>query len=318
MKIVVLDGYAVNPGDLSWDEFEKLGELVVYDRTTLSKIVERIGDAEAVFTNKTPFTKDIFAKCPDLKFVGVLATGYNVVDVAAAREAGVTVCNVPAYSTRSVAQMVFALLLEACHHVGMHSQEVKNGRWQRCKDYCFWDYPLIELSGKTMGVIGMGNIGSETAKLAQAFHMNVLAYTPHPKPSLESETLRFADLDEVLADSDVLSLHCPLNERTKGLINREKFEKVKRGVIFINTARGGLIVERDLVTALDEGRVSIAALDVLSEEPPKDGNLLIAHPHVIVTPHIAWAPMEARKRLMAVSAENLGRFIMGDPINVVS
>ncbi len=319
MKIVVLDGYTENPGDLSWEELGKLGELTVYDRTTDSSlIVERIGDAEAVYTNKTPITAETIRKCTALKFIGVLATGYNVVDVACAKEAGIVVANIPTYGTAAVAQYTIALLLELCHHIGEHSRCVKRGDWTNNQDWCFWNYPLIELDGKTMGIIGFGKIGRRTAALAQALGMKVLAYDEYHLEGVESDTCRYASLDELLACSDVISLHCPLFPSTKGIINHETISRMKDGVLIINDSRGPLIVEEDLRAALDSGKVAGAALDVVSTEPIMADNPLLGAENCIITPHIAWAPKESRQRLMDIAVENLRAFQAGTPVNVVN
>jgi len=318
MKIVVLDGYTLNPGDLSWGELEKLGELTVYDRTPEDKILERIGDAEIVYTNKTPLTREIFNKAPNIKWVGVLATGYNVVDVEAAKEKGIPVTNVPTYGTAAVAQMVFALLLEICHHVWEHNEAVKSGEWTRSKDFCFWKYPLIELAGKTMGIIGYGRIGQATGKIAQAMGMKVLAYDQYENKALESETMKYVSLDELLRESDVISLHCPLFESTRGIINKESIARMKDGVIIINTSRGPLIVEEDLAEALNSGKVYAAAVDVVSTEPIREGNPLLKAKNIIITPHIAWAPKESRQRLMDIAVNNLKSYLDGNPVNVVN
>lgn len=318
MKIVVLDGYTENPGDLSWDGLKKLGEVIIYDRTPADKIVERIGDAEAVYTNKTPITKETLDACPSVKFIGVLATGYNVVDVAAAKEKGIPVCNVPTYGTAAVGQYAIALLLEICHHVGDHSNAVKKGDWENCIDWCFWNYPLIELDGKTMGIIGLGKIGYRCAQAAMALGMKVVAFDEYPNKALESDSLKYVSLDELLAQSDVISLHCPLFDSNKGIICKKNIDKMKDGVIIINTSRGPLINEDDLDEALNSGKVFAAAVDVLSVEPPKAGNKLIANPRCLVTPHMAWAPKESRARLMDVAVENLASFIKGTTINAVN
>ncbi|MDK2934569.1 MAG: glycerate dehydrogenase, partial [Clostridiales bacterium] len=283
MKIVVLDGYTLNPGDLSWERLEKLGEVTVYDRTPVDKILERIGDAEVVYTNKTPLTRETFEKAPNIKFVGVLATGYNVVDVEAAKEKGIPVTNIPTYGTTAVAQMAFALLLEVCHHVWAHNEAVKRGDWTNNPDWCFWNYPLIELAGKTMGIIGYGRIGQATGKIAQAFGMNVLAFDEYQNKDLESETMKYVDLDELLAKSDVISLHCPLFPSTEGIINKDTIAKMKDGVIIINTSRGPLIVEKDLAEALNSGKVYAAGLDVVSTEPIKMDNPLLTAKNTILT-----------------------------------
>jgi glycerate dehydrogenase len=318
MKIVVLDGYTLNPGDLTWKGLEALGELTVYDRTEESKILERIGDAEIVFTNKTPLKREVFSAMPQIKYVGVLATGYNVVDVAAAKEYGVKVTNIPTYGTASVAQYTFALLLELCHHVGEHSEAVRRGEWNRCPDFCFWNYPLVELDGKTMGIIGFGRIGRAVAQIAQAMGMRVIAYDSYQDKSLESKTLKYGDLDELLRQSDVISLHCPLFESTKGIINKDTIAKMKDGVMLINTSRGPLIVEEDLARALNSGKVAGAAVDVVSTEPITADNPLLKAKNCIITPHIAWAPKESRERLMNIAVENLASFLKGEPVNVVN
>lgn len=317
MKIVVLDGYTENPGDLSWDGFEALGELTVYDRTPVEKIIERIGDAEAVITNKTPISKDTLDACPSVKYIGVLATGYNVVDVAAAKEKGIPVCNIPTYGTTAVAQMVFALLLEICHHVAAHSAAVKDGEWSRNADWCFWNYPLIELSGKTMGIIGFGRIGQATGKIAKALGMRVLAYDGFPSEE-GAEIGEYVTLEELLEQSDVISLHCPLFASTQGIINKESIAKMKDGVIIINTSRGPLIVEEDLAEALHSGKVYAAACDVVSTEPILESNPLLGCYNSIITPHIAWAPKESRKRLMDIAVNNLQSYMNGTTINRVN
>ena len=318
MKIVVLDGYTLNPGDLTWKGLEALGGLTVYDRTEESKILERIGDAEIVFTNKTPLKREVFAALPQIKYVGVLATGYNVVDVAAAKEHGVKVTNIPTYGTASVAQYTFALLLELCHHAWEHSEAVRRGDWNRCPDFCFWNYPLVELAGKTMGIIGFGRIGKAVANIAQAMGMRVIAHDSYQDKSLESETLRHGDLNELLRESDVISLHCPLFESTRGIINKNTIAKMKDSVMIINTSRGPLIVEEDLAQALDNGKVAGAAVDVVSTEPIKTDNPLLKAKNCIITPHIAWAPKESRERLMNIAVDNLASFLKGEPVNVVN
>ncbi len=319
MKIVVLDGYTENPGDLSWSGFEALGELTVYDRTTdHSLIAERIGDAEAVYTNKTPITAETMKACANLKYIGVLATGYNVVDVAAAKEAGIIVTNIPTYGTDAVAQYAIALLLELCHHIGEHSDCVKKGDWTNNQDWCFWNYPLIELAGKTMGIIGFGRIGQRTARIAQALGMKILAYDSFKNEALENENCRYAELDELLAQSDVISLHCPLFPATQGIINKDTIAEMKDGVLLINTSRGPLIVEEDLKDALNCGKVAGAAVDVVSTEPIQMDNPLLSAKNCIITPHIAWAPRESRQRLMDIAVNNLKEYIAGNPVNVVN
>ncbi len=318
MKIVVLDGFTLNPGDLSWKGLEALGELTVYERTAADKISERIGDAQIVFTNKTPLTRETFVKHPNIKYVGVLATGYNVVDTQAAKESGIIVTNIPTYGTTAVAQFTFALLLEICHHVWEHSEAVKKGDWTKCPDFCFWNYPLMELAGKTMGIIGFGRIGRSVAAVAQALGMKVLAFDSYKDASAENEYIRYAELDELLAKSDIISLHCPLFDSTKGIINKSNIERMKDGVIIINTSRGPLIVEEDLASALNIGKVAAAAVDVVSTEPIRMDNPLLNAKNCIITPHIAWAPKESRERLMNIAVDNLDAFINGKPVNVVN
>lgn len=318
MKIVVLDGYALNPGDLSWRGLEELGELSLYDRTPSDKILERIGNAEVVFTNKTPLSRELFMKLPNLKYVGVLATGYNVVDTEAAREYGVTVTNIPAYGTAAVAQYTFALLFEICHHVWEHAEAVKRGDWTNSPDFCFWNYPLIELSGKTMGIIGYGRIGRSVAVIAQALGMKVLAFDGYKDASDENENVRYTELEELLGESDVISLHCPLFDSTKGMINRNTIKRMKDGVILINTSRGPLIVEEDLAIALNSGKVAGAALDVVSIEPIQAENPLLKARNCIITPHIAWAPKESRERLMNIAVNNLISYLSGKAVHVVN
>ncbi|HHT89263.1 MAG TPA: D-2-hydroxyacid dehydrogenase [Clostridiales bacterium] len=319
MKIVVLDGYTENPGDLSWEGFEKLGNLVVYDRipTDATSVIKHIGDANIVITNKTPISREVMNACPGIRYIGVLATGYNVVDIAAAQEKGIIVTNVPEYGTQAVAQFVFALLLEICHHAAHHSNAVKNGEWKRRGDFCFWDYPLIELAGKTMGIIGFGRIGQAVAKLAIAFGMKVLAYDTKQDVIHNHENIQFVSLDDLYKNSDIISLHCPLFPSTQGIINKKSIAKMKDGVIIVNTSRGLLIVEEDLKDALISGKVSYAAVDVVSKEPIEEENPLLSAPNIIITPHIAWAPKESRKRLMDMAVANLEAFINNSPINVV-
>lgn len=318
MKIVVLDGYTLNPGDLSWKGLEALGDVVVYDRTPADKTIERIGDAEIVFTNKTVINKEIVAACSTIKFIGVLATGYNVVDVSAAKEKGILVTNIPTYGTTAVSQITIALLLEICHHIGDHSKSVASGDWTNCPDWCYWNSPLIELAGKTLGIIGFGRIGQGTAKIAQALGMKVLAFDSYEVEALKSDTLQYVSLDELLMNSDVISLHCPLFENTQGIINKNNIAKMKDGVIIINTSRGPLIVEEDLAEALNSGKVYAAGLDVVSSEPIKANNPLLSAKNCIITPHIAWAPKESRGRLLNIAIDNLSHFITGNPINVVN
>lgn len=318
MKIVVLDGYTLNPGDLSWEALEHLGELTVYDRTPKEKVLERIGKAEIIYTNKTHLTREIFEKAPNIKWVGVLATGYNAIDVEAAKANGILVANIPTYGTTAVAQMVFALLLEVCHHVWQHSEAVKAGEWTNNVDWCFWKYPLIELMGKTMGIIGYGRIGQTTGKIAEALGMNVLAYDEYHNKDLESENMQYVSLDELLVRSDVISLHCPLFDSTKGIINKDTIAKMKDGIIIINTSRGPLVVEKDLAEAMNSGKVYAAAVDVVSTEPIQMDNPLLKAKNTILTPHIAWAPKESRARLMSIAVNNLKTFLDKKPINIVN
>ena len=318
MRIVVLDGYTENPGDLSWKGLEDLGDLTVYDRTPKDRVVERIGRAEAVYTNKTPISAQTIKSCPNLRFIGVLATGYNVIDTAAAKAAGVIVSNIPTYGTDAVAQYAIALLLELCHHIGEHSDCVKAGEWTHNDDWCFWKHPLVELAGKTFGVIGFGRIGQGTAKIAEALGMKVLAYDEYPNKALETDNCKYASLDQLLAQADVISLHCPLFPDTQGIINRESIAKMKDGVLLINTSRGPLIVEEDLAAALHSGKVAGAGLDVLAVEPARMDNPLLKEENCLVTPHIAWAPKESRQRLMDIAVENLKAFLAGALQNVVN
>lgn len=316
MKIVILDAYAANPGDLSWDEFAALGELTVYDRTAQEDAAARIGDAEVVFINKVRLTDEIFAACPNLKLVSILATGYNIVDLAAAKRRGITVCNVPGYSTRAVVQMTFALLLEICQKVGLHSGAVHTGRWQTCPDFCFWDRPLIELDGKTMGIVGYGAIGSAVGTVAQALGMKLLVTARHEKPVPEGA--RFVSLPELLAQSDVVSLHCPQTAENARMIDAGALAQMKDGAILLNTARGGLLDEQAVADALRSGKLLAAGMDVVSAEPIRADNPLLTAPNCFLTPHIAWAPLETRRRLQAISAENLRAFLAGKPQNVVN
>lgn len=319
MKIVILDGYTENPGDLSWDGFRALGDVEVYDRTSIengnSEIIKRAKGAEIVITNKTPLNAEtISALAPELKYIGMLSTGYNVVDVSAAEKFGVPVCNIPTYGTAAVAQFTMALLLELCHHVGMHSDAVKAGEWSKSQDFCFWHTPLIELAGKTMGLIGYGRIGKAAAKIAKAFDMNILAFDKYAQ---SDEAAQIVELDELLSKSDVISLHCPLFPETEGIINKDSIAKMKDGVMIINTSRGPLINEKDLAEALESGKVAGAGLDVLSVEPPAEDNPLLSQKNCIITPHIAWAPKESRQRLMNIAVDNLKAFLNGNSQNTV-
>ncbi|MDL2209613.1 D-2-hydroxyacid dehydrogenase [Desulfovibrio sp. OttesenSCG-928-O18] len=316
MKIVILDGYTENPGDLTWDGFAALGDLTVYDRTPADKIIERIGDADAVIVNKTPVSRETLAACPSLRYVGLLATGYDVVDVAAAKERGVTVTNIPSYGTEAVGQFAIALLLEICNRVGHHDAAVKEGRWATSADWCFWDYPLIELADKTMGVIGFGRIGQATGRIAKAMGMNVVAYDAYPTDT-GREIGKYVTLDELLAASDVIALHCNLLPETRGIVNRESIAKMKDGVIILNNSRGPLIVEQDLADALNAGKVYAAGLDVVAKEPITEDNPLLRAKNCIITPHISWASRESRKRLMDIAVANLAAFVAGNAQNTV-
>ena len=317
MKIVILDGYTENPGDLSWSGLEALGELTVYDRTPPEQVADRIGDAEIVILNKTPLPREMLDRCPNVRYIGVLATGYNIVDVQAAKERGIPVCNIPTYGTDAVGQFAIAMLLEICHHVAHHDAAVHEGRWESCPDWCFWDYPLIELAGKTMGIIGFGRIGRTTGRIARALGMQVVACD-----SIETdegrEIGRYLPLEELFACSDVIALHCPLFPETQGIINRDTIAKMKDGVILLNNSRGPLIVEQDLADALNSGKVYAAVLDVVSTEPIRGDNPLLKAKNCLITPHISWAPKESRQRLMGIAVESLRAFLDGNPINVVN
>lgn len=318
MNITVLDAYAANPGDFSWGEFEKLGNLTVYDRTPEKLIVERCIDADAVILNKVTMSRETLSRLPKLKYIGMLATGYNVVDTEAAKEFGIIVCNVPTYSTYAVAQLTFAHILELFNQVGVHNTAVHNGEWRSCLDYCFWKTPLIELSGKTIGIIGLGKIGTEVARIADAFHMNILCYVPREKPMPSFSSFRFVGLDELAEKSDIVTLHCPLTTETKGMINEAFISKMKSSAVIVNTSRGPIIDEQALADALNAGKIRGAGIDVISVEPPVNGNPLLDCKNCILTPHIAWAGYETRERLLGVVLENLKAFINGNPINVVN
>lgn len=318
MKIVVLDGYTLNPGDISWEGFEALGDFTCHERTPAKEIVQRIGDADVAITNKTPISRETMDACPGLKYIGVLATGYNIVDTAAAQEKGIVVTNIPTYGTTAVAQFVFALLLELCHHVGHHAKTVRDGRWATSEDFCYWDYPLIELAGKTLGIVGFGRIGRTTAKIAVALGMKVLAYDQHEDKSQETESISYASLETLLAESDAISLHAPLFDSTKGMINANSIAKMKPGVLIVNTSRGPLVVEEDMAEALRSGKVGGYAADVVSVEPILPSNPLLTAPNCLITPHIAWAPKAARLRLMNIAVDNLAAFSKGNPVNTVN
>ena len=318
MKIVILDGYTENPGDLSWEGLARFGELTVYDRTAAEDVIPRIGDAEVVFTNKTPITRAVLDACPSIRFISVLATGYNCVDYIYAKEKGIPVTNIPAYGTDSVGQFAIALLLEICHHIGHHSETVRAGKWTNSPDFCYWDYPLIELAGKTMGIIGFGRIGQVTGRVAKALGMKVLAFSRSESESGKAIADAYVDLDTLLRESDVISLHCPLFPETEGIINRNSIAKMKNGAILINNSRGQLIVEQDLADALNSGKLAAAGLDVVSSEPIRADNPLLSAKNCIITPHISWAAKEARQRIMAMAEENLRAYLDGAPINVVN
>jgi glycerate dehydrogenase len=317
MRIVVLDGYPLNPGDLTWEGMERLGELTVHDRTAPADVVERVRGAEIVLTNKVVLNAHTLSALPELRFIGVMATGYNIVDVAAARERGIVVSNVPTYGTRSVAQTAFALLLELTQHVGHHAQTVRQGRWSQGPDWSYADYPLIELDGLMLGIVGYGRIGREAASLGRAFGMNVLASTRTP-PAETEEAVTFLPLDDLFAQADVVSLHCPLTPETQGLVSRARLAKMKPTALLINTARGPLVDEAALADALHRGAIAGAGLDVLSVEPPPLDNPLLHAPNCIVTPHLGWATTAARRRLMRVLEDNIAAYLAGEPQNVVA
>jgi glycerate dehydrogenase len=314
-RIVVLDGYTLNPGDLDWRGLEALGEVTVHDRTPLAATIERASGAPIVLTNKSVVNAASLENLPDLRYIGVLATGYNVVDVAAAKARGIVVTNVPGYGAAAVAQHVFALLLELTQHAGRHAQSVRDGRWSACPDFCFWEFPLIELAGRTLGIVGYGAIGQSVARIGQAFGMKVLASTRTPR---STEGVELVSIDEVLRRADVVTLHCPLTPETQGLVNAARLAQMKRDAFLINTGRGPLVVERDLADALEAGRIAGAALDVLSVEPPPPEHPLLRAKNCLITPHIAWATQAARARLMAIAVGNVRAFLAGTPTNVVS
>lgn len=316
-KIVVLDGYTLNPGDLTWKNLKDLGQCTVYDRTEPKDVLSRAKDAEIVLTNKTLLFSDVIKQLPKLKYIGVLATGYNVVDIEAACDRGIPVTNIPAYSTRSVAQMVFAHLLNLAQHVGHHAQTVRNGRWTSNPDFCYWDMPLIELAGTTMGIIGLGRIGQATAKLALAFEMKVIAYDV-VTPSSMPEGCQFVNLEDVFRTSDIVSLHCQLTPQTKNIVNKQRLAMMKKTAFLINTSRGPLVDEQALAQALNNEEIAGAGLDVLSSEPPEKDNPLIKARNCFITPHIAWASRAARQRLLSVVIDNVAAFLAGKPQNVIN
>lgn len=319
MKIVNLDGITTNPGDLCWDGIKKLGDYTVYDRTLPEQIIERAKGAEILIVNKTVITREILDKLsPELEYIGLQSTGYNVVDCSYARELGITVCNIPSYSTNAVAQLVFAFILQITNEVTIHSDAVKNGEWCNCPDFCFWKKPLTELAGKAIGIIGFGTIGRKVATLAEAFDMKVLAYAPRPKNKGNLKTVDFVDLDTLLSNSDIITCHCPLTPETTGLINKETLSKMKKTAIFINTSRGPVVDELALADALNNDNIMAAGLDVLETEPAKKENPLLTAKNCYITPHIAWAAKETRARLLTVLEENIVAYLNGMPQNVVN
>ena len=319
MKLVILDGYAENPGDLSWNGLSKLvDEYTVYDITAPEDIIKRSLDADILVTNKTPVTRQTIEKLPKLKFIAVLATGFNVVDCKAARERGIPVSNIPAYSTDSVAQLVFGFMLEFSNRVALHSESVKNGDWEKSEHFCYLKAPISLLSGKTLGIVGFGRIGFAVAEIANAFKMRVLAFSPHTNTYDGFGKVEFCSLERLVAESDFVTLHCPLTESTSGMVNKAFLEKMKKTAYLINTSRGGVVNENDLAEALENGTIAGAGLDVLSAEPPKGGNVLIGAKNCLITPHIAWASLEARTKLLNIFLENVESFVKGTPVNVVN
>lgn len=320
MKIVVLDGYVENPGDLSWAALSELGELTVYDRTSLTdeqQTITRIGDAEIVVTNKTPISKQVIDACPSIMFIAVLATGYNVIDYNYARQKNIPVANVPTYGTASVSQFSIALLLEICHHIGYHAETVRNGRWSKSDDWCYWDHPLIELESKTIGIIGFGRIGQSEGRIAKALGMRVLAYDLFQSDS-GREIASYVSLDTLLQSSDVVTLHCNLTPENTGLINKDTIAQMKDGAILINNSRGQLLNEQDVADALNCGKLAAAGLDVVSTEPIREDNPLLNAKNCIITPHISWAPKESRQRIMDCTVDNVRAYLAGEPIHIVN
>lgn len=317
MKIVVMDGKGVNPGDMSWKQIQQFGELIVYERTASEEIIDHVGDAEIVLTNKTVFDEDTIAKLKNVKYIGVLATGYNVVDLKAASKRGIVVTNIPAYSTDSVAQMTFAHILNVTNHVDHYARASRDGEWSRCPDFCYWDKPLVELAGKTIGIIGLGNIGMKVANIALNFGMNVIAYTSK-EPKEIPNGINKASIDNILSDSDIISLHCPLTKQTRELIKKDSIAKMKRSVIVVNTGRGPLVNEEDVANALHNGLIGAYCADVMCSEPPSADNPLFVEQNAYITPHVAWASKEARIRLMDIAEKNIHSFLSGKPINVVN
>lgn len=317
MKIVMLDAYTTNPGDLSWTQFGRLGELTVYDRTPGDKVIERAKDADIVITNKTPVTKEIIDCLPKLKFIALMSTGYNIVDYVYLKEKGIPVSNIPSYSTDAVAQLVMSFILELAMNVGLHSESVKKGEWSDCADFCYWKTPLTEISGKTLGIFGLGKIGRAVAERAKSFGMNIVAYAPRIHGD-EPDYITLLPLVEMLSVSDVVSMHCPLTPETEGIVNNDFIDKMKDGAYFINTSRGTVVNETALAAALNSGKLGGAGLDVLSTEPPKKDNPLLTAKNCFITPHIAWASFETRKRLVSILYDNLDAFINGKPQNVIN
>lgn len=317
MKIVMLDAYTTNPGDLSWDDFNALGEITVYDRTPYDKIVERTKDADIIITNKTPITKEIIDCLPKLKFIALMSTGYNIVDYVYLKEKGIPVSNIPSYSTDAVAQLVMSFILELSMNVGLHSESVRDGDWCRCNDFCYWKTPLVELSGKTIGIFGLGKIGRAVAERAKAFGMNIVAYAPRIHGD-EPDHIKLLSLDDMLSVSDIVSMHCPLTPETEGIVNEDFINKMKNGAYFINTSRGTVVDENALATALNSGKLAGAGLDVLSTEPPKADNPLLSAKNCFITPHIAWAAFETRRRLVGILKDNIKAFLDSKPQNVVN
>lgn len=318
MKLVNLDGYTTNPGDLSWDWMNQYGEATVYDRTPPELVIERARDAEILFVNKTPITKEILCQLPALKYVGLQSTGFNIIDCAAAKEQGIVVTNIPAYSTGAVAQLTFALILELTNQTALHSRSVMDGEWCSCPDFCYWKTPLMELQGKTLGIIGYGKIGQAVAKIADAFQMKMLAYSPTPKEKGAIKDITFAPVDTILQASDIITLHCPLTPGTTGLINKDTLHRMKASAFLINTSRGPVVDEAALAQALNAQQIAGAGLDVLSIEPCERDNPLLHAKNCLITPHIAWAAFETRERLLGILEQNLAAYLSGSPVNVVN
>lgn len=318
MKIVILDSYALNPGDLTWEWLETLGDCEIYHRTPQDKILERCKSADIILTNKTPLTRETLAQLPDLKYIALLSTGYNIVDWEYAKEIRVPVSNIPAYSTNAVAQLTFSLILEITNAVGLHSESVKSGEWTSCPDFCYWKTPLTELCGKTLGIVGFGQIGQAVADIAEAFKMNVIAVSGHETDQSHRKSFRWVSMETLAKESDIISFHCPLTEKTTGLVNKEFIGNCKDGAIIINTSRGPVVNDKDLADALNNGKLRGAGLDVLTVEPPKADNPLLSAKNCFITPHIAWAAFETRERLMNILNENITAYLNGKPQNVVN